>query len=137
MVVRGIADQAMDVINLKISKVGGLTRARQIRDLCVSLGIALTIEDTWGGDITTAAIAHLAHSTPERLLFSSTDFNSYVTVASPTARRSAGRGASPPRANRDSESVRRWRSSASPCSTFDSASPPHPGRHSHCPGASA
>ena len=48
----------------KISKVGGLTRARQIRDLCVSLGIALTIEDTWGGDITTAAIAHLAHSTP-------------------------------------------------------------------------
>jgi L-alanine-DL-glutamate epimerase-like enolase superfamily enzyme len=81
MVVRGIADQAMDVINLKISKVGGLTRARQIRDLCVSLGIAMTIEDTWGGDITTAAIAHLAHSTPERFLFSATDFNSYVTVA--------------------------------------------------------
>ncbi len=81
MVVQGIADQAMDVINLKISKVGGLTRARQIRDLCVSLGIAMTIEDTWGGDIITAAIAHLAHSTPERYLFSSTDFNSYVTVA--------------------------------------------------------
>ncbi len=82
MVVRGIADQAMDVINLKISKVGGLTKARQIRDLCVSAGIAMTIEDTWGGDIITAAIAHLAHSTPERFLFSATDFNSYVTVAS-------------------------------------------------------
>jgi L-alanine-DL-glutamate epimerase-like enolase superfamily enzyme len=81
MVVRGIADQAMDVINLKISKVGGLTKARQIRDLCVSVGIAMTIEDTWGGDIITAAIAHLAHSTPERFLFSATDFNSYVTVA--------------------------------------------------------
>ncbi len=81
MVVRGVADQAMDVINLKISKVGGLTKARQIRDLCVSLGIAMTIEDTWGGDIITAAIAHLAHSTPERLLFSSTDFNSYLTVS--------------------------------------------------------
>ena len=81
MVVRGAADHAMDVINLKISKVGGLTRARQIRDLCVSLGVAMTIEDTWGGDITTAAIAHLAHSTPERFLFSATDFNSYVTVA--------------------------------------------------------
>ena len=81
MVVRAVGDQAMDVINLKISKVGGLTRARQIRDLCVSLGIAMTIEDTWGGDITTAAISHLAHSTPERFLFSSTDFNSYVTVA--------------------------------------------------------
>jgi len=71
----------MDVINLKISKVGGLTKARQIRDLCVSLGIAMTIEDTWGGDIITAAIAHLAHSTPEQFLFSATDFNSYVTVA--------------------------------------------------------
>lgn len=81
MVVRGAGDQAMDVINLKISKVGGLTKARQIRDLCVALGIALTIEDTWGGDIVTAAIAHLAHSTPPEFLFSSTDFNSYVTVS--------------------------------------------------------
>ena len=42
---------------------------------------AMTIEDTWGGDIVTAAIAHLAHSTPERFRFSATDFNSYVTVA--------------------------------------------------------
>ena len=81
MVLRGYHDQAMDVINLKISKVGGLTKARQIRDLCVSLGLAMTIEDTWGGDIVTAAIAHLAHSTPPELLFSSTDFNSYVTVS--------------------------------------------------------
>ena len=41
----------------------------------------MTIEDSWGGDITTAAIACLAHSTPTDLLFSSTDFNSYVTVS--------------------------------------------------------
>jgi L-alanine-DL-glutamate epimerase-like enolase superfamily enzyme len=81
MLVKGFNDQAMDVINLKLSKVGGLTKARQIRDLCVSLGIALTIEDTWGGDIATAAIAHLAHSTSPAYLFSSTDFNSYVTVS--------------------------------------------------------
>ena len=81
MVVRGAGDHAMDVINLKISKVGGLTPAREIRDLCVSLGIALTIEDTWGGDIATAAIAHLAHSTPPEFLFTTTDFNSYVTVS--------------------------------------------------------
>jgi cis-L-3-hydroxyproline dehydratase len=81
VVVRGISDQAMDVVNLKISKVGGLTKARQIRDLCASLGIAMTIEDTWGGDIVTAAIAHLAHSTPPEFLFSSTDFNSYLTVS--------------------------------------------------------
>ena len=74
-------DRAMDAINLKISKVGGLTKARQIRDLCVTLNIPMTIEDSWGGDIITAAIAHLAHSTPEALRFSATDFNSYVTVS--------------------------------------------------------
>jgi cis-L-3-hydroxyproline dehydratase len=97
MVLRGVSDQAMDVINLKISKVGGLTKARQIRDLCVSIGIAMTIEDTWGGDIITAAIAHLAHSTPAEFLFSSTDFNSYVTVsiASGAPQRVNGRMAAP------------------------------------------
>lgn len=81
MLLRAHGDRAMDVINLKISKVGGITRARLIRDLCVSLGIPMTIEDSWGGDIITAAIAHLAHSTPEAYRFSSTDFNSYVTVS--------------------------------------------------------
>ncbi len=81
MLLRGHADGAMDVVNIKISKLGGLTRARQARDLCVSMGVAMTIEDSWGGDIVTAAIAHLAHSTPTELLFTSTDFNSYVTVS--------------------------------------------------------
>ncbi|MDJ0611807.1 MAG: mandelate racemase/muconate lactonizing enzyme family protein [Kiloniellales bacterium] len=79
MLLRGHADRAMDVVNIKISKLGGLTRARQARDLCVTLGIALTIEDCWGGDIVTAAIAHLAHSTPAGFRFTATDFNSYVT----------------------------------------------------------
>lgn len=81
VLLRGHADGAMDVVNIKISKFGGLTPARQARDLCVKLGIAMTIEDSWGGDITTAAIAHLAHSTPTELLFTATDFNSYVTVS--------------------------------------------------------
>jgi L-alanine-DL-glutamate epimerase-like enolase superfamily enzyme len=81
MLLRGHADHAMDVVNLKISKLGGLTRLRQARDLCVQLGIAMTVEDSWGGDIVTAAIAHLAHSTPSELLFTATDFNSYVTVS--------------------------------------------------------
>lgn len=78
---RAYADHAMDVVNIKISKLGGLTMARQVRDVCVAMGIAMTIEDSWGGDIVTAAIAHLAHSTPEAFRFSATDFNSYVTVS--------------------------------------------------------
>ena len=81
MLLRGRADLAMDVVNLKISKLGGLTKTKQARDLCVSMGIAMTLEDSWGGDVTTAAIAHLAHSTPEHYRFTATDFNSYVTVS--------------------------------------------------------
>ena len=81
ILVRGHADRAMDAVNIKISKFGGLTKAALARDLCVELGIAMTIEDSWGGDITTAAIAHLAHSTPTDFLFTATDFNSYVTVS--------------------------------------------------------
>jgi L-alanine-DL-glutamate epimerase-like enolase superfamily enzyme len=45
------------------------------------MGVAMTLEDSWGGDITTAAIAHLAHSTPPEFRFTATDFNSYVTVS--------------------------------------------------------
>ena len=81
VLLRARADLAMDVVNLKISKLGGLTKTRQARDLCASMGVAMTIEDSWGGDIVTAAIAHLAHSTPTAMLFTSTDFNSYVRVS--------------------------------------------------------
>ncbi len=81
ILLRAKADLAMDVVNLKISKLGGLTRIKQARDLCVSMGIAMTLEDSWGGDIATAAIAHLAQSTPTEFLFTTTDFNSYVTVS--------------------------------------------------------
>ncbi len=93
MLLRAHADAAMDVVNIKISKLGGLSAARQVRDLCVAMGVAMTIEDSWGGYITTAAIAHLAHSTPEPFRFSATDFNSYVTrpIAEGAPRRQAGR----------------------------------------------
>ena len=97
--VRANAEDAMDIINQKISKVGGLTRAKLMRDLCVSAGIPMTIEDTWGGDITTAAIAHLARSTPEEFCFSATDFNSYgsVTIAEGAPQRVQGKMTAPDR----------------------------------------
>lgn len=97
MLLRGLADDAMDIINLKISKVGGLTKARLMRDVCVASGIPMTIEDSWGGDIVTAAIAHLAQSTPPQFCFSATDFNSYgtVTIADGAPQRQDGRMAAP------------------------------------------
>ena len=73
-------DQSADVVNLKISKFGGISKLKQARDLCVSMGLPMCIEDTWGSDIVTAAIISLAHSTPEKFRFSATDFNSYCTL---------------------------------------------------------
>jgi len=95
---RACADRAMDVVNVKISKLGGITRARLARDFLCAQGMALTIEDTWGGDIVTAAIAHLAQSTPAGHRFTATDFNSYVTkqIAAGAPRRVAGRMAPSP-----------------------------------------
>lgn len=81
MLIRALGDRAMDVVNLKISKLGGISKLRRARDLCVERGIAMTLEDSWGGDIVTAAISHVAHSTPEESRFTSTDFNSYVSVS--------------------------------------------------------
>ena len=75
-----IKDGAMDAINIKISKLGGITKSKLLRDLCIETHIPMTIEDSWGGDIATAAISHLAHSTPEKYRFSSTDFNSYNSI---------------------------------------------------------
>ena len=63
-----------------------------VLDACMA---ALNVEDTWGGDIVTAAIAALAHSTSPSLLLASTDFNSYHEDSSSFAqgapRRKAGR----------------------------------------------
>jgi L-alanine-DL-glutamate epimerase-like enolase superfamily enzyme len=66
---RAHRERAMEAFNLKISKVGGLTRARLMRDVAIALGLRLTIEDTWGGDLITAAVSHLAASTPPETLF--------------------------------------------------------------------
>ena len=68
----------MEAINLKISRVGGLTEARVMRDLADRLGLRLTIEDTWGGDVVTAAISHLACSTRGKTLFTVSFMNDWV-----------------------------------------------------------
>ena len=68
----------MEAINLKISKLGGLTRARQIRELAETLGIRLTIEDTWGGDLVTAAVSHLAASVLPDALFTVSFMNDWT-----------------------------------------------------------
>ncbi|MDQ3856849.1 MAG: mandelate racemase [Actinomycetota bacterium] len=75
---RAYEAKSFEAFNLKISKVGGLTQARLLRDLAHALGLRVTIEDTWGGDVTTAAVSHLAASTAERTLFTVSFMNDWT-----------------------------------------------------------
>jgi len=59
---------AMDVVMLKMSRFGGITPVKKARDLSIALGLAVTVEDSGGGDIITAAMAHFSASTPDRYL---------------------------------------------------------------------
>ena len=77
---RALCDDAMDAMALKVSKFGGLTPSRVIRDLCVAAGIPMTIEDAWGSGIATAAYAQLAASTPAHCLLNTTDLHRYNTT---------------------------------------------------------
>ena len=76
---RAIEDNAIDVLNLKIGRVEGLTKAKLLRDLCVAVGIPMYIQDTSGGEFNAAAAAHLAQSTPPGLVLSAWDCAIAVT----------------------------------------------------------
>ena len=82
-----------DVVAVKLSKFGGLSAARRARDLCLHFKTMMVIEDTWGSDITTAAVAHLAVTTPPRYLLNACDLSGYVAprIAPDGPVRQAGR----------------------------------------------
>ncbi len=63
-IVRAQADRACEAIGLKVGRVGGLTKARRIRDFCVETGIRMNIEETGGSIIADTGAVHLAQATP-------------------------------------------------------------------------
>lgn len=69
---------AMDYCTIKISRVGGLSKARRMRDLCVDLGIVAVPDDTWGSELVSSALAHFAWSTPAKFRLNATDLTDYV-----------------------------------------------------------
>ena len=78
------ATAGIDGITVKIARVGGVTAARTVRDTAVALGMNVTVEDTGGADIDTAAMAHLSISTPAARRAHTVDFHHWVTVANGT-----------------------------------------------------
>jgi L-alanine-DL-glutamate epimerase-like enolase superfamily enzyme len=87
----------MEAINVKVGRVGGLTRARLLRDLCEQLGLRVTVEDSWGGDVVTAAVSQLAASTSAETLFTVSFMNDWTNehVAGHQPRSRNGVGSAP------------------------------------------
>lgn len=74
---RIVADRGAEICCLKISNLGGLSKAKRVRDFLVDNRIPVVSEDTWGGEITSAVVAHFAASTPEEYLQNTTDLMNY------------------------------------------------------------
>jgi cis-L-3-hydroxyproline dehydratase len=60
---------ALDAARLKLSRFGGITPLRKARDICSAMGIAVSIEDSAGGDVVSAAALHVAASMPAERRF--------------------------------------------------------------------
>jgi L-alanine-DL-glutamate epimerase-like enolase superfamily enzyme len=68
-----------------------------LRDVCDELGLQVTIEDTWGGDVVSATSAHLAASTRARCLLTVSFMNDWTNehVAGHQPRSANGFGSAP------------------------------------------
>lgn len=53
-----------EIVNIKISRVGGLTRARKIRDIGLTAGIKFIVMDTGGSVVADTVTQHFAQSIP-------------------------------------------------------------------------
>ena len=61
---RIISDKIAEVINIKINRCGGLTKARRIRDSALAAGMQMLVMETGGSVIADTAAQHLAQSVP-------------------------------------------------------------------------
>jgi L-alanine-DL-glutamate epimerase-like enolase superfamily enzyme len=95
---RAIADGTCQFVNIKLNRVGGLTRARRLRDLCIAYGIPMLVMDTAGGVVSDTFVAHFAQAIPSRLCVATWPCQDHVTVdAAPgQGARSAGGSLLPP-----------------------------------------
>ncbi len=77
MAERMTQDLVADVACVKMARIGGLSKARRIRDYLVDHGIKVVPECMMGGEIVSAAVSHFAASTPSELLFNTADLHTY------------------------------------------------------------
>lgn len=67
VVVRAAGLGLCDGFGLKVTRLGGISPMRTIRDICRSRSLPHTCDDAWGGDIIAAACVHLCATVDPRL----------------------------------------------------------------------
>ncbi len=67
-ILRAIGDRCCDGFGLKVTRMGGLSAMRTIRDVCRAANLPMTCDDAWGGDIIAAACTHIGATLEPRLL---------------------------------------------------------------------
>ncbi|NOD77792.1 MULTISPECIES: mandelate racemase/muconate lactonizing enzyme family protein [unclassified Ruegeria] len=78
------ADGMVSGVTLKMARIGGVGPTRLLSDVAVQLGLKVTIEDTGGSTINTAATAQMMARLPVRLAAHTVDFMNWVTVQNAT-----------------------------------------------------
>jgi L-alanine-DL-glutamate epimerase-like enolase superfamily enzyme len=68
ILVRARNDGVLDGVNIKFQRHGGLWHSRAVREFCTALNVPMHVQDSGASEIGNAAIAHFAHSVPERVL---------------------------------------------------------------------
>jgi len=67
-VLRALSMDVCDAFGLKISRLGGINAMATVRDICEARAIPHSMEDSWGGDITSAAILHVGATVKPEML---------------------------------------------------------------------
>lgn len=66
--IRALSMNACDALGLKITRIGGLNAMATMRDICEARNLPHTCEDSWGGDILSAAILQVAATVKPKML---------------------------------------------------------------------
>jgi L-alanine-DL-glutamate epimerase-like enolase superfamily enzyme len=71
---------AGEVLELQIPRLGGLTKARRVRELAIHLGFVLTVQERHGSQLAGAACSHFAQSTDPAHLRDTFHFPTLVDI---------------------------------------------------------
>lgn len=78
--VRALSDRGCELVSIKLARVGGLTKARAIRDLCMAYDINLFMMCMAGTVVNDTVAAHFAQTIPANRFCGAWACQDYITV---------------------------------------------------------